>query len=39
VKEFPGPAALGRIFEDVGFSDVGWKLLWGGIAALHWGVA
>ena len=39
VKEFPGPKELGSIFEDAGFSDVGWKLLSGGIAALHWGVA
>jgi len=39
VKEFPGPAELGGIFEGTGFHDVGWKLLTGGIAALHWGVA
>ena len=39
VKEFPGPEKLGAIFEDAGFKDVGWKLLSGGIAALHWGVA
>jgi len=39
VKEFPGPAELGAIFERAGFRDVGWKLLTGGIAALHWGVA
>jgi demethylmenaquinone methyltransferase/2-methoxy-6-polyprenyl-1,4-benzoquinol methylase len=39
VKEFPGPKDLGAIFEEAGFSDVGWKLLSGGIAALHWGVA
>ncbi len=39
VKEFPGPKELGGIFEDAGFSDAGWKLLSGGIAALHWGVA
>lgn len=39
VKEFPGPKELGSIFEDVGFNQVGWKLLSGGIAALHWGVA
>jgi demethylmenaquinone methyltransferase/2-methoxy-6-polyprenyl-1,4-benzoquinol methylase len=39
VKEFPGPKELGAIFEGAGFRDVGWKLLSGGIAALHWGVA
>ncbi|MDH3421693.1 MAG: class I SAM-dependent methyltransferase [Gemmatimonadota bacterium] len=39
VKEFPGPKELGEIFEASGFKDVGWKLLSGGIAALHWGVA
>lgn len=39
VGEFPGPEELARIFGDAGFGDVGWKLLSGGIAALHWGVA
>ena len=39
VKEFPGPEELGEIFRATGFQDVGWKLLSGGIAALHWGVA
>ncbi|MGD8280671.1 MAG: ubiquinone/menaquinone biosynthesis methyltransferase [Gemmatimonadota bacterium] len=39
VSEFPGPRELGGIFEDAGFGDVGWKLLSGGIAAIHWGVA
>jgi len=39
VKEFPGTRELGGIFEAAGFRDVGWKLLSGGIAALHWGVA
>lgn len=39
VKEFPGPGDLGALFEDVGFSDVGWRLLSGGIAAIHWGSA
>ena len=39
VKEFPGPADLGALFERVGFTDVGWTLLSGGIAALHWGSA
>jgi demethylmenaquinone methyltransferase/2-methoxy-6-polyprenyl-1,4-benzoquinol methylase len=39
VKEFPGPRELGSLFEQVGFRDVGWRLLTGGIAALHWGTA
>lgn len=39
VKEFPGPAELGVLFETVGFTDGGWTLLTGGIAALHWGSA
>jgi demethylmenaquinone methyltransferase/2-methoxy-6-polyprenyl-1,4-benzoquinol methylase len=39
VKEFPGPKELGDLFEEVGFRDVGWKLLSGGIAAIHWGRA
>jgi demethylmenaquinone methyltransferase/2-methoxy-6-polyprenyl-1,4-benzoquinol methylase len=39
VKEFPGPRALGAMFEEVGFRDVDWRLLTGGIAALHRGVA
>ncbi len=39
VKEFPGPTELGALFEAVGFTDVGWTLLTGGIAALHWGSA
>lgn len=39
VKGFPGPRELGGLFEDVGFTDVGWKLLTGGIAAIHWGTA
>lgn len=39
VREFPDPEALGALFESVGFTDVGWKLLSGGIAAIHWGSA
>jgi demethylmenaquinone methyltransferase/2-methoxy-6-polyprenyl-1,4-benzoquinol methylase len=39
VTEFPGPRDLGQLFESVGFRDVGWKLLSGGIAAIHWGSA
>ena len=39
VKEFPGPKELGELFEQVGFQEVGWKLVSGGIAAIHWGRA
>ena len=39
VKEFPGPTELGALFESAGFVDVGWKLVSGGIAAIHWGRA
>jgi demethylmenaquinone methyltransferase/2-methoxy-6-polyprenyl-1,4-benzoquinol methylase len=39
VKEFPGPEEFAALFESVGFREVGWRLLTGGIAALHWGRA
>lgn len=39
VKEFPGPSELGTLMESVGFHDVGWRLVTGGIAAIHWGAA
>lgn len=39
VKEFPGPDALVGLLEEAGFSDAGYDLLTGGIAALHRGVA
>jgi demethylmenaquinone methyltransferase/2-methoxy-6-polyprenyl-1,4-benzoquinol methylase len=39
VREFPGPAELGAAFEREGFAGVAWKLLSGGIAAIHWGEA
>jgi demethylmenaquinone methyltransferase/2-methoxy-6-polyprenyl-1,4-benzoquinol methylase len=39
VGEFPGPQELAGLFESVGLGSVGWRLLSGGIAALHWGVA
>ena len=39
VKQFPGPSDLGALFESVGFTDVGWTLVSGGIAAIHWGSA
>jgi len=39
VKEFPGPGDLGALMESVGFHDVGWRLVTGGIAAIHSGAA
>jgi demethylmenaquinone methyltransferase/2-methoxy-6-polyprenyl-1,4-benzoquinol methylase len=39
VKEFPGPKELGARFGSAGFDDVGWALVSGGIAAIHWGRA
>lgn len=39
VKEFPGPDALAGRLKEAGFTEVGYRLLTGGIAALHWGVA
>jgi len=39
VSGFPGPEDLAALFAREGFSSVGWKLLTGGIAALHWGEA
>ena len=37
VRRFPGPADLAAAFEGAGFDGVGWKLLGGGIVALHVG--
>lgn len=39
VKEFPGPTRLGALFSQAGFEDVGWTLVSGGIAAIHYGSA
>lgn len=39
VREFPGPSQLGALMESVGYRDVGWRLVTGGIAAIHWGSA
>ena len=38
VRHFPEPPELKRRMERAGFRDVGWSMLSGGIAALHWGV-
>lgn len=35
VKRFPGPEDLAAAFERAGLSEVHWKLLGGGIVALH----
>jgi len=37
VKEFPGPEGLAALMEGAGFEQVSWRLLTGGIAALHVG--
>jgi demethylmenaquinone methyltransferase/2-methoxy-6-polyprenyl-1,4-benzoquinol methylase len=37
VLEFPAPAALRQRLERAGFRNCGWRLLTGGIAAVHWG--
>lgn len=37
VKEFPGPEELERRVAAAGFTETGFDLLSGGIAALHWG--
>jgi demethylmenaquinone methyltransferase / 2-methoxy-6-polyprenyl-1,4-benzoquinol methylase len=38
VRRFPGPEDLAGAFSDAGFSNVKWRLLGGGIVALHTGV-
>lgn len=35
VRRFPGPEALGEAMERAGWEDVRWRLLAGGIVALH----
>jgi demethylmenaquinone methyltransferase / 2-methoxy-6-polyprenyl-1,4-benzoquinol methylase len=35
VRRFPGPADLGKAMRGAGFDEVGWRLLGGGIVALH----
>ena len=37
VRRFPGPYDLTTAFERAGFEGVGWKLMGGGIVALHVG--
>jgi demethylmenaquinone methyltransferase/2-methoxy-6-polyprenyl-1,4-benzoquinol methylase len=37
VRRFPGPPDLAAVFERAGLDGVGWKLLGGGIVALHVG--
>ena len=38
VVEFPPPESLRGMMEAAGYHDCGYRLLTGGIAALHWGV-
>jgi len=38
VMQFPEPPELARRMEAAGFDGIQWKMLTGGIAALHWGV-
>jgi demethylmenaquinone methyltransferase / 2-methoxy-6-polyprenyl-1,4-benzoquinol methylase len=38
VRRFPGPDDLSALFQSAGFADVQYKLLGGGIVALHVGV-
>jgi len=35
VKEFPGPAELADLLAESGFTSVEWRLVTGGIAAIH----
>jgi len=35
VRRFPGPGELAVLLEEAGFGEVGWKVLGGGIVALH----
>jgi demethylmenaquinone methyltransferase/2-methoxy-6-polyprenyl-1,4-benzoquinol methylase len=37
VRRFPGPEDLAGAMEEAGFAGVGWRLLGGGIVALHVG--
>ena len=37
VRRFPGPSDLAAAFGRAGFDGVGWKLMGGGIVALHVG--
>jgi demethylmenaquinone methyltransferase/2-methoxy-6-polyprenyl-1,4-benzoquinol methylase len=37
VEQFPTPEALAQRLRGAGFSDCGFRLLTGGIAAIHWG--
>jgi len=39
VRRFPGPEDLSAVFERAGFRDVSYRLLGGGIVALHTGTA
>lgn len=38
IRQFPPPEGLQRLFEQAGFQDVSYRLLTGGIAAIHSGI-
>jgi demethylmenaquinone methyltransferase/2-methoxy-6-polyprenyl-1,4-benzoquinol methylase len=35
VREFPGPEELAGLLVEAGFESVEWRLVTGGIAAIH----
>jgi demethylmenaquinone methyltransferase/2-methoxy-6-polyprenyl-1,4-benzoquinol methylase len=37
VRRFPGPEDLAAVMRTAGYADIGWRLLGGGIVALHVG--
>ena len=39
VLRFPDPQGLAKLMDDAGFDEIRWRLLAGGIVALHSGVA
>ena len=39
VRRFPTPVGLAKLLDEAGFAEIRWRLLAGGIVALHTGVA
>lgn len=37
IQAFPGPQLLEALVQDQGFTDTGFRLLSGGLVAIHWG--
>ena len=35
VRRFPGPEDLAAIMHETGFGEIGWRLLGGGVVAIH----